>query len=540
MFRNETMGIVEWLNHYRFHGVDHVYLVNDFSEDDYITVLKPFIDDGFVTLFENDISERYTGRQIDISNKFFIPIVNESQWVAQIDCDEYLYSPKSIDLKKILYKYESYAGVIANWVWFGSNGHINQPESIVHGFTKRCPYDHALEIMNPRGFKETSVLGAPKIIVNSNFNVSSFDVHGARLNGKTINVSHIAMPNDPELLINHYQVQSREYWAKVKMNRGDCNHIFLGNPRNFQCYESKDFGDIEDYTLSNQNKNINIKRDVIGYNRLGSNGFLGNQMFQYASLRGIAENMNYDYVIPTPNNYYGANYGLFECFKMKSVTLDNFRDNDTDFKNHNSKVTCFDDDIFNNCPPNVNLNDYFQTEKYFNNIEKVIRDDFTFKDHIYESCKPFVDSLHKPIFLHVRRGDYLNAPDHHPVCSIEYYEKALSYFDDDCEVIICSNDIEWCKTQELFSTDRFLISEGNDKYGHSVMVVGGYDKLLIPYCDLCLMSLCSGGIIANSSMSWWGAWLQNDRGKIVAPKNWYGPSANNDTKDLYPDNWEII
>jgi len=214
--------------------------------------------------------------------------------------------------------------------------------------------------------------------------------------------------------------------------------------------------------------------------------------------------------------------------------------NDTDFKNHNSKVTCFDDDIFNNCPPNVNLNDYFQTEKYFNNIEKVIRDDFTFKDHIYESCKPFVDSLHKPIFLHVRRGDYLNAPDHHPVCSIEYYEKALSYFDDDCEVIICSNDIEWCKTQELFSTDRFLISEGNDKYGHSVMVVGGYDKLLIPYCDLCLMSLCSGGIIANSSMSWWGAWLQNDRGKIVAPKNWYGPSANNDTKDLYPDNWEII
>ena len=62
IFRNETMGIVEWLNHYRFHGVDHVYLVNDFSEDDYETVLKPFIDDGFVTLFEN-YSPPNLGRQ---------------------------------------------------------------------------------------------------------------------------------------------------------------------------------------------------------------------------------------------------------------------------------------------------------------------------------------------------------------------------------------------------------------------------------------------------------------------------------------------
>ena len=540
VFKNESWGLEEWLNHYSFHGVDHVYLVNDFSEDDYMSVLKPFIDNGFVTLFHNDISERYTGRQYDISNKFFKPIVNENQWVAQIDCDEYIYSPKSIDLKKILYKYESYAGVIANWVWFNGNGHIKQPSSIVEGFTRRCDYNTAIDIINPIEYPEKTIVNAPKVIVNSNYKIFSFDIHTVRMEsgGELINISHISNKEDPELLINHYQLQSREYWEKVKMYRGDVNHIFLGNPRNFELYDAMNIGDIQDTRLRDQNKNINIKRDVIGYNRLGSNGFLGNQMFQYASLRGISENMNYDYVIPTPNNYYGANYGLFECFKMKSVTLDNFKLNN--FKDYNSKVTCFDDDIFNNCPPNVNLNDYFQTEKYFSNVEKIIRDDFTFKDHIYESCKPFVDSLHKPIFLHVRRGDYLNAPDYHPVCSIEYYKKALTYFDDDCEVIICSNDIEWCKSQELFSTDRFLLSEGNDKYEHQVMVVGGYDKLFIPYNDICLMSLCSGGIIANSSMSWWGAWLQNNRGKIVAPKKWYGSSVDNDTKDLYPDNWEVI
>ena len=63
---------------------------------------------------------------------------------------------------------------------------------------------------------------------------------------------------------------------------------------------------------------------TIGYNRLGSNGRLGNQMFQYAGLRGIAANKNYDWVIPKPDSYGDSNYGLFDCFEMSSVTENNF------------------------------------------------------------------------------------------------------------------------------------------------------------------------------------------------------------------------
>ena len=116
--------------------------------------------------------------------------------------------------------------------------------------------------------------------------------------------------------------------------------------------------------------------------------------------------------------------------------------------------------------------------------------------------------------------------------ALEYYAKALDKFKSDRNVIIFSDDTEWCKQQELFSGDRFLVSEPTDKYSD-----GSYE----PFVDLCIMSLCSGAIIANSSLSWWGAWLQNKRGKVVAPKQWFGTDyKDKNTKDLYCPEWIVI
>jgi hypothetical protein len=146
--------------------------------------------------------------------------------------------------------------------------------------------------------------------------------------------------------------------------------------------------------------------------------------------------------------------------------------------------------------------------------------------------------------LHVRRGDpnlvdargfkwaYVNLADTHPVQPIEYYQNALELFDDTQPVLVMSDSPEWVKEQEIFEADRFFISEPQDKYP---------DGSYTPYVDLCLMSLCSGAIIANSSLSWWGAWLQNNKGKVVAPKMWFGPAyADKDTRDLYCSEWTVI
>ena len=103
-----------------------------------------------------------------------------------------------------------------------------------------------------------------------------------------------------------------------------------------------------------------------------------------------------------------------------------------------------------------------------------------------------------------------------------YYREALSKLPD-LPVIIFSDDHDWCKQQELFSSDRFAVSEDNTADA-----------------DLCLMSLCKYHIIANSSFSWWGAWLAKSE-KVIAPQNWFGGDCSkNNTKDLYLPDWVIL
>ncbi len=274
---------------------------------------------------------------------------------------------------------------------------------------------------------------------------------------------------------------------------------------------------------------------TISYNRLGSNGRLGNQMFQYAGLRGIAAYHGYHWMIPSPDSYGDSNYGLFDCFEMSTVDTKNIGY----FESRQNLATgCFhfNEQFFKGCPDNVNLHDYFQTEKYFENIADVIRKDFTFKKEILDACKEVVDQFDNPIFIHVRRGDYVNQPNNHPVCPISYYERALDDFPEDVPVFVFSDDLEWCR--EHFTDDRFLIANENLKYNHTSDTNDGRVQSFVPYYDLCMMSLCSGAIIANSSMSWWGAWLQNGRGKVVAPKPWFGPRYEDyDMSDLIPSNW---
>ena len=284
---------------------------------------------------------------------------------------------------------------------------------------------------------------------------------------------------------------------------------------------------------------------MIGFDHIGTMGRLGNQMFQYAALKGIAAHRGYEYTIPPENPRIQIdNYGLIEAFELSDNKKIGWLN--TQYDIIAEKHFHFDEDLFNTFPDGSGLYGFFQSEKYFKHIEDEIREDFTFKKEWLEPCEEFRKDLgDEVIFLHVRRGDpnladkrgfkwaYTQCSSQHPPQPLEYYERALKEFDDDMPVVVFSDSIDWVKEQDLFKPDRFMISEQTDKFS---------DGALVPYIDLCLMTLCDHAIIANSSMSWWGAWLiQNEYKKVVAPKMWFGPAyADKDTKDLYPKGCIVI
>ena len=142
----------------------------------------------------------------------------------------------------------------------------------------------------------------------------------------------------------------------------------------------------------------------------------------------------------------------------------------------------FDEELFRSCPDNVDLFGYFQSPKYFNHIKDEIKNDFKFSNEVESLCNEMFESISgkKVVSLHIRRTDY-TVNNNHPLQPISYYEDALKLFDKNVQILVFSDDPQWCQEQGLFADDSVMISEGNDAD-----------------IDLCLMTKCDYHIIANS------------------------------------------
>jgi hypothetical protein len=270
-------------------------------------------------------------------------------------------------------------------------------------------------------------------------------------------------------------------------------------------------------------------------------GRLGNQMFQFASTLGIAHKNGTNAAFQHSNCYTVSPNGpinpknglktpvkcdLMDCFNIPMEYFSSQRIvpsavyHEGDLK--------FDPKTFN-LPENCDLVGYFQTEKYFLHIRETLLDIFQFKwefekiavDYWVGKIVPFLDGS-SSVSIHVRRGDYTLYPDHHPPCSKEYYDSAISLFGEDCKFLVFSDDIEWCR--ENFPGDRFhCVDTGS------------------PYVDLKIMTMCKHHINANSSFSWWGAWLNPKEGKrVICPSRWFGPAISKSVEDVYCEGWEVI
>jgi len=173
----------------------------------------------------------------------------------------------------------------------------------------------------------------------------------------------------------------------------------------------------------------------------------------------------------------------------------------------------------------IKLNGFFQSEKYFKKHKKELISLYEPTDEINNILKKKYGNYlkEKTCSIHVRRGDYLHLENYHPTLPMEYYKKSYEIIGDDSLYFIFSDDINFCRDQFGFIKNKIFIDDLED------------------YEELYLMSFCDNNIIANSSFSWWGAWLNRKKNTVISPRKWFGSAYSSYiTDDLYSENWIII
>lgn len=276
-------------------------------------------------------------------------------------------------------------------------------------------------------------------------------------------------------------------------------------------------------------------------------GGLGNQMFQYAYAKAL-EQSGYEVKIDITAFLTYKLHGGYQLDKYKTdLEQSTIDENKILYKNNiffkilkklgikSSKIKQEKDLLFDSNFLKIGNNNYiegyFQSEKYFKNIREVLLKQFIIK----QETSNYTKKIEKKIIvsknscaLHVRRGDFVSSTNIHihGVCDIWYYKKAMKYLEEKIGVMdsfIFSDDIDWVK--ENLDVQNAIYIESKEKR--------------LPHEDIYLMSLCSHNIIANSSFSWWGAWLNQNKNKIViAPKRWFvDEKMQKQSRDIVCESW---
>lgn len=285
-------------------------------------------------------------------------------------------------------------------------------------------------------------------------------------------------------------------------------------------------------------------------------GGLGNQMFQYAAGRAISLECGTPLRLDTLGF---VNYGLHQGFELQRVFNCTAEiANETVVRGilgwqYSSRIRRLFSQrsiaVFRrkgfvvephfhywqgikNVPCDCYLTGYWQSEKYFLDVAAQIREDFSFQLPLENKNAELAKQINhvNAVSLHVRRGDYVNNPETtatHGLCSLDYYREAIRYVAERVNspyFFVFSDDIAWVKNNLKIDFPHQYVDHNH-----------GAES----YNDMRLMSLCQHHIIANSSFSWWGAWLNPSVRKIVvAPKRWFANETN--TQDLIPHNWVIL
>jgi len=241
--------------------------------------------------------------------------------------------------------------------------------------------------------------------------------------------------------------------------------------------------------------------DEISYVSPTLAGGLGNQMFEIAAAASLAKDNNALLIVNNdehilPNQ--GRNVNVYKSNIFSKILFDS----KLKFNGYYNKETC----DYSTIPfqKNLKLNGHFQSFEYFNHNRTYIKNLFS-NQELLNSIKLTYQIPSDATAIQVRRGDYHKFPDHHPLLTVDYYNKAIEKINTS-KIYIFSDDIDWCKSNLKFNISTEYVKDED-------------------YNELYLISLCKNIIISNSSFGWWSAYL-NDRSDsvIIVPSTWFGPA----------------
>lgn len=232
VFKNESSFLPEWIDHYLNRGIEHIYLLNDDSNDDFYDKIFRYIENKSVTLKNVDSCDQDKNRewrQVYLYNKYYEEVISETFWIGIMDLDEFFYSPNTNNLNNIFKDFEKtpYQELLADWYWFGSNNQLKQPKEIVSSFIKRSR--SSARELNFKGyhhewccksFGKTKLIKKLKHHFNEYYYLNKEDFctmgkKGNELFSFNLSSAEIAF-------INHY-IGSQEYYLSKK-TRGSCNN----------------------------------------------------------------------------------------------------------------------------------------------------------------------------------------------------------------------------------------------------------------------------------------------------------------------------
>lgn len=250
IFKNEAHGIREWIEHYINEGVDHFYLIDNGSSDNYQKEIQEFLNQKLITLVIDDTK----WAQVELYNKYFLQSKDQSEWFMICDLDEFIYARNGYTtIAGFLKSLSTKTGVVRiPWKMFGSSGLVDQPQSIVGSFLLREAFEKT-SIANLLRPKKTH----SKAIVRSQF-IKSFHIHFCYLQGKLKIVGpdkkHLPYPRRADkrsfqplskkimensfLHLNHYALQSKNWFLKVKCTRGSADNQAHETHRDVAYFES--------------------------------------------------------------------------------------------------------------------------------------------------------------------------------------------------------------------------------------------------------------------------------------------------------------